>query len=62
MFQLILEQLAVEPSEALLIDDDPRNVEAALALGMEAIRFTSTEALRDDLRQYLVWGMGDGGP
>jgi 2-haloacid dehalogenase len=54
--------LAVEPSEALLIDDDPRNVEAALALGMEAIRFTSTEALRDDLRQYLVWGMGDGGP
>ena len=62
MFQLILEQLAVEPSEALLIDDYPLNVEAALALGMEAIRFTSTEALQDDLRQYLVWDTGDGGP
>ena len=62
MFQLILEQLAVEPSEALLIDDYPRNVEAALALGMKAIRFTSTEALQDDLRQYLVRDTGDGGP
>lgn len=60
MFQLILEQLAVEPFEALFIDDDPRNVEAALALGMEAIRFTSTEATRDDLRRHLTWDMGNG--
>jgi epoxide hydrolase-like predicted phosphatase len=56
MFRLILDQLAVQPSEALLIDDYPRNVEAALALGLEAIRFTGTEALMKELRQYLVWG------
>jgi epoxide hydrolase-like predicted phosphatase len=56
MFRLILDQLAVQPSEALLIDDYPRNVEAALALGLEAIRFTGTEALVKELRQYLVWG------
>jgi len=54
IYQLILEQLAVQPSEALFVDDDPRNVEAAAALGIQAIRFTSTEALTVDLRQHLT--------
>ena len=54
IYQLILEQLAVQPSEALFVDDDPRNVEAAVALGIQAIRFTSTAALTVDLRQHLT--------
>jgi epoxide hydrolase-like predicted phosphatase len=54
IFHLILDQLDVTPSESLFIDDYPRNIDAALALGMQAIRFTSTEALRDELQRYLV--------
>ena len=55
MFHLILDQLGVLPEEALFIDDYPRNIDAALGLGMKAIRFTSTAALKDELRRYLVW-------
>jgi epoxide hydrolase-like predicted phosphatase len=61
IYQLTLERLAVEPSEALFVDDYSRNIEAALALGMRAILFTSTKALEEDLKQYLVWDVEDGG-
>jgi epoxide hydrolase-like predicted phosphatase len=61
IYQLTLDQLAVEPSEAVFVDDYPRNIEAALALGMKAIRFTSTKALKEDLKQHLVWDMENGG-
>lgn len=54
MFQLILEQLDIAPSEALFVDDFPRNIDAARALGMHAIHFTSTKALKGALPQYLV--------
>jgi epoxide hydrolase-like predicted phosphatase len=56
VFRLILEQLKVLPSEAIFIDDFAGNVEAALALGMTALRFTNTGTLKEQLRQYLVWG------
>ncbi len=56
MFHLILEQLDVAPSEVLFIDDYPRNIDAALALGMQTIRFTSTKALREQLRNYVDLG------
>jgi epoxide hydrolase-like predicted phosphatase len=59
MFHLILDRLGLSPSEALFIDDFPRNVEAALALGMKAIRFTGTDALLDELSRYLSWSAGD---
>jgi epoxide hydrolase-like predicted phosphatase len=54
MFSLILDQLDVSPSESIFIDDFPRNIDAALALGMQAIRFTNTAALRDELQRYLT--------
>ena len=56
VYHLILKQLKVLPSEAVFIDDFARNVEAALGLGMTAIRFTNTENLKEELRQYVVWG------
>ena len=61
IYQLILERLEVQPAEALFVDDYPRNIDAALALGMAAVRFTSTKVLKSDLRRYLAWEMGDGG-
>jgi epoxide hydrolase-like predicted phosphatase len=62
MFHLSLDELDVTPSEALFIDDYSRNIDAALALGILAIRFTSTKALKQELRQYVDWGTGDSGP
>lgn len=56
MFHLILEQLDVAPSEVLFIDDYPRNIDAALALGMQTIHFTNTKALREQLRNYVDLG------
>jgi epoxide hydrolase-like predicted phosphatase len=55
IYHLVLEELKVKPSQSLFIDDTPDNVEAAIALGMKAIRFTNTRTLRDELRQYVVW-------
>jgi epoxide hydrolase-like predicted phosphatase len=59
IYQLTLERLAVGPSEAVFVDDYSRNIEAALALGMKAIRFTSTKALKEELKQYVVWDVQD---
>jgi epoxide hydrolase-like predicted phosphatase len=59
IFRLILDRLDVPPSETLFIDDYPRNVDAALELGMQAIRFTSTRALLDELPRYVRWSAED---
>lgn len=46
--------LGVEPSACLLIDDRPENCEAALALGMPALRFVDAASLRVALRARNV--------
>jgi epoxide hydrolase-like predicted phosphatase len=61
IYQLTLKRLAVEPSEALFVDDYSRNVEAAVAVGMKTILFTSTQALKEALKPYVVWGVENGG-
>ncbi len=62
IFHLSLEQLGLTPTEALFIDDFSPNIDAALALGMQAIRFTNTKTLREELRQYADWGTEDAEP
>jgi 2-haloacid dehalogenase len=59
MFHLVLEQLDVAPSEALFIDDFQRNIDAALALGIHAIHFTSTTVLQSELSRYLAYDTED---
>src|SRR5450631_3611365 len=44
-----LEQLGTNPEETLFLDDRPVNVEAAQALGIKAIEFTTVDRLHDDL-------------
>ena len=44
-----LEELGVRPAEALFLDDKPINVDAASALGIQAILFSTVERLRADL-------------
>jgi putative hydrolase of the HAD superfamily len=48
-----LEGLALEPHEAVFVDDRPDNVQAAEKLGLHAVLFAGVEALRDELaRRY----------
>jgi putative hydrolase of the HAD superfamily len=44
-----LQQLGTRPDETLFIDDKLVNIDAARALGMLAIKFTTVQRLRDDL-------------
>jgi len=49
-----LESLGVEPAEAVFVDDRRENVEAARALGMEALLFEDEDRLAADLEQLGV--------
>lgn len=44
-----LQRLGTRPEETLFIDDKRVNVDAAIALGMKAIEFSTVERLRGDL-------------
>lgn len=49
IYEHALKQLEAAPGETLFIDDKPVNVEAARALGMQALVYTTMTALRYDL-------------
>jgi putative hydrolase of the HAD superfamily len=49
IYKYALEKLGTEPEETLFVDDRQLNIDAALALGMKALIFTTAEKLRADL-------------
>ena len=49
IYHHVLKELGTQPEETLFIDDKAVNIEAAQALGMKALVFTTVEHLRDDL-------------
>jgi putative hydrolase of the HAD superfamily len=49
IYLYILQKLGVAAEETLFLDDKQVNIDAALALGMKAILFTTVEQLRSDL-------------
>lgn len=53
-FQLLLDRFAIQKEEALFIDDNLRNAEAAEAFGLKAIRFTSPAALQQELKLLRI--------
>jgi putative hydrolase of the HAD superfamily len=52
-FHAILDKLGVSAPDSVFIDDFPRNVEGARAVGMHAIHFTPGIDLRAALREFL---------
>ena len=52
-FARTLERLGVKPEEALFIDDTAEHVEAARALGLRGVVFTTAERLEEDLTDLL---------
>jgi 2-haloacid dehalogenase len=51
IFQILLDRYALEPRASVFIDDMPRNLRSARALGLQAVRFTTADALRAELRE-----------
>jgi putative hydrolase of the HAD superfamily len=49
IYRYTLDKLGTQPEETLFIDDKRPNVEAARALGMQAIEYSSVERLREEL-------------
>lgn len=52
IYRHILKELGTQPAETLFLDDKPVNIEAARALGMKALEFTTVDRLRADLIQH----------
>ena len=52
-FKITLQRLAVEPEEAVFIDDTMEHVEASLKMGLHGILFTTAEALEEELGGLL---------
>lgn len=51
IYLLLIERHAVDVRHSIFIDDSTRNVEAAAALGFDAIHFRSPEQLAQELRR-----------
>ena len=49
IFHRLLTRYDITPSRAVYIDDSPRNVAAAADVGLRALRFVSSDQLRQDL-------------
>jgi len=54
IFERAAERFGLDPARTVFVDDAPANVEAAARLGFVALRFTSADALRRDLRAVGV--------
>ncbi len=53
IYRVAAERLGVDPSEAVFVDDMPRNAEAARAVGMCGIHFRSTDQAIADIEKCL---------
>lgn len=53
IYRLALDRLGALPHEAVFVDDMPKNVEAAQALGMHGILFRDTAQTLDQIRKLL---------
>jgi len=51
IYHYALKKLGTRPEETLFLDDRPVNVEAAVALGMKGVVFSTVEKLRHDLAE-----------
>jgi len=54
IYRVLLERYGLEPASTLMIDDNPRNIDAARSLGMPTVLFQSPEALRVELQDAGV--------
>lgn len=54
LFRILLQRYAIDPTDAIYVDDHLRNVEAARQLGMHGIHFTDPALLRNELARLRL--------
>lgn len=54
IYQCLIDRYHLKPSDCIFVDDKQTNVDAAKAVGMNALLFTGSEQLRNDLLQMGV--------
>jgi len=54
IYQMVVERLGVALGEALMVDDFVRNVEAARAVGLQAVQFRDLDQLRADFKRLGI--------
>jgi 2-haloacid dehalogenase len=57
IFEILLQRHGLEPPSTVFVDDQERNVAAARALGITALRFTSAPQLSQDLLALGITGL-----
>ncbi len=53
IYQLICDELGVEPDECIVVDDQSRHLETADKLGMKTILYTTNEQVESDVERLL---------
>ena len=53
-YEELLNHLNCEPSEAIMIDDENKNIKMAKSLGLNAILYYYTEQLVEELKKYKI--------
>ena len=51
IFRILMQRYHINPSDAVFIDDNMPNIEAAKQVGLQAIQFLSAEQLHEDMRK-----------
>lgn len=57
IFEILLDRYRLAPAATVFMDDSPRNVDAARALGINAVHYTGAEQLRQELRALGIPGV-----
>ncbi|HEX8462602.1 MAG TPA: HAD family phosphatase [Segetibacter sp.] len=55
-YKLLLDRYTVQPSEALFIDDNKRNIDAASKLGIDSIHYKNAAELEKELEKRNILG------
>ena len=53
-YQILFDRYAINPTTAVFIDDNLKNIVGAKAVGLNAIRFQSADQLREELKAYNI--------
>ncbi|MBR2834294.1 MAG: HAD-IA family hydrolase [Coriobacteriales bacterium] len=54
IYMYLLQELGINAQDAIMIDDNPRNVAGAQNVGIQGIHYTDYKKLCEDLREYGV--------
>ena len=54
IYQILFNRYNIDPSRALFIDDNVKNIEAARSIGLDAIHFKSSDQLAEELSRRNI--------